>query len=132
MIGIDTNVLVRFLIQDHPDQSAAATAVISRLTHENPGFISTVVLAEVSWVLAVAYKTPRQNLATLIDGLLRSAELKVENAPAAYRALAHFKSTSIGDFADALIAEIANLAGAEETVTFDRAAARAFGMRLLG
>lgn len=131
MIGLDTNVVVRYLAQDDEKQSPIATRLISRLSKEQPGFISAVVLAEISWVLARAYKTPREDLARALEGLLRSAELIVENAEAAYRALGVYASSASVEFADALIAETASLAGADETVTFDKMAAAQARMKLL-
>lgn len=131
MIGLDTNVIVRFLTQDDEAQSARATRVFSRLTQEAPGFVSLVVLVELSWVLTRAYRTTRDGLAETIEGLLRSAEIRIENAEAAWRALGVFQHSRAVDFADALIAEIAALAGATETVTFDRRAADEAGMRLI-
>lgn len=131
MIGIDTNVVVRFLAQDDQDQSAVANRFMSRLSSEKPGFISSVVLAEISWVLSRAYKLPREDIARAVEGLLRSAELIVENADAAYRALATYQRTNSAEFADALIAQTASLAGAAETVTFDKSAASSLGMRML-
>lgn len=131
MIGLDTNVVVRFLAQDDPVQSPVATRLISRLTRERPGFISAVVLAEISWVLSRAYKSPREDIAKALEGLLRSAELIIENAEAAYRALSAYQASPSAEFADALIAETAALAGASETITFDRTAASDLGMRLL-
>lgn len=131
MIGLDTNVVVRFLAQDDPAQSPVATRLISRLTRERPGFISAVVLAEISWVLSRAYKSPREDIAKALEGLLRSAELIIENAEAAYRALSAYQASPSAEFADALIAETAALAGASETVTFDRTAGSDLGMRLL-
>ena len=131
MIGLDTDVVVRFLAQDDEVQSLIATRLIARLSRERPGFISSVVLAEITWVLSRAYKTSRDDIATAVEGLLRSAELIVENADAAYRALAMYQASTSAEYADALIAQIAALAGASETVTFDRAAVAALGMRLL-
>ena len=131
MIGLDTNVVVRYLAQDDEIQSAAATRFISQLSKDKPGFISSVVLAEISWVLVRAYKTPREDLARILEGLLRSAELVVENAQAAYRALGVYSGSTSVEFADALIAETALLAGADETVTFDKVAAAQAGMKLL-
>jgi predicted nucleic-acid-binding protein len=131
VIGLDTNVIVRFLAQDDAAQSALATRFISRLTREKPGFVSAVVLAEISRVLTRAYKSPRADIAAAVEGLLRSAELVIENAPAAYRALALYRASDSAEFADALIAETAALAGADETVTFDQSAAASLGMRLL-
>jgi predicted nucleic-acid-binding protein len=131
VIGLDTNVVVRYLAQDDEIQSAAATRFISRLSKDKPGFISSVALAEISWVLVRAYKTPREDLARILEGLLRSAELVVENAQAAYRALGVYSGSTYVEFADALIAETALLAGADETVTFDKVAAAQAGMKLL-
>lgn len=131
MIGLDTNVIVRFLAQDDEAQSALASRLFARLSRENPGFVSAVVLAEVCWVLSRAYKASRKELAATIEGLLRSAEVRIENAEAAWRALGVFQSGSSVEFADALIAEIAALAGARETVTFDRNAAVEAGKNLL-
>ncbi len=131
MIGLDTNVVVRFLAQDDNVQSPLATRFMSRLTRERPGFISAVVLAEITWVLSRAYKASRADIAQAVEGLLRSAELVVENAEAAYRALATFHAAQSLEYADALIAETAALAGASETVTFDKRAAAEAGMRLL-
>ena len=131
MIGLDTNVVVRFLVQDDQVQSAIANRFMSRLGREKPGFISSVVLAEITWGLSRGYKSSREDIARAIEGLLRSAELIVENADAAYRALAIYQASPSAEFADALIAETASLAGAAETVTFDKNAASSLGMRLL-
>lgn len=131
MIGLDTNVIVRFLAQDDDAQSPVATRLMSRLTREQPGFVSAVVLAEVTWVLSRAYRASRSDIANAVEGLLRSAELIVENAEAAYRALGMYQASNSGDLADALIAQTGSIAGASETVTFDQSAAASFGMRLL-
>ncbi len=131
MIGLDTNVVVRFLAQDDEVQSPIATRFMAKLTRERPGFISAVVLAEMTWVLSRAYKASREDIAKAVEGLLRSAELIVENAEAAYRALGAYQASTTAEFADALIAQTASLAGANETVTFDRDAAAALGMKLL-
>ncbi len=131
MIGIDTNVLIRFLAQDDPVQSPIANDFMAGLTREAPGFISAIVLAEVSWVLSRRYHVGREELAGILEALLRTSELRIENAEAGYRALAQFEAAQAGEFADALIAETAALVEATHTVTFDRAAAKSFGMSLL-
>ncbi len=131
MIGLDTNVVVRFLTQDDSVQSPIASRLMARLTRERPGFISAIVLAEIAWVLSRAYKASREDIARAVEGLLRSAELIVENAPAAYRALGLYTASASAEFADALIAETAMLAGASEVATFDKSAATELGMRLL-
>jgi predicted nucleic-acid-binding protein len=131
MIGLDTNLVVRFLVQDDVAQAALASEVFASLTSDRPGFIGLVVLAEVSWVLARAYKAGREDIAAAIEGLLRSEEIIIENTEAAYRALAVFRKARTVAFADALIAETARLAGADETLTFDRRAASETAMRLV-
>lgn len=131
MIALDTNVVIRFLTQDDEKQSPIATRFISSLTREKPGFVSSIVLAEIAWVLSRAYKASRQDIAKAVEGLLRSTELIIENTEAAYRALGVYQASTSAEFADALIAQTAALAGAGETVTFDRSAAAALGMRLL-
>ena len=131
MIGLDTNVVVRFLTQDDQVQSPIANRLIARLSREQPGFISSVVLAEITSVLSRAYKASREDIALAVEGLLRSAELIVENADAAYRALGTYQASKSADFAHALIVETASLAGAAETVTFDQKAATSMAMRLL-
>lgn len=113
-------------------QSPGATRFMSRLTKERPGFVSAVVLAEATWVLSRAYKSSRSDTASAVEGLLRSAELIVENPDAAYRALGAYQSSNAAEVADTLIAQTATLAGAAETVTFDQNAALTLGMRLLG
>jgi predicted nucleic-acid-binding protein len=130
MIGIDTNVLVRYLAQDDPRQSPAATAFIETLSSENPGFIGTVVLVETAWVMTHAYAASRARISEIIDELLQASEFRVQNAEIAHRALATYRS-SVGDFADALIVQDALATGCKETVTFDRNAAKSLGMRRL-
>ena len=131
MIGLDTNVLVRYLVQDDEVQSSIASKIIDGLTRDDPGFISSVDLAETSWVLVALYKLGREEIGDVIEALLCSHDLVSENTEAKYRALAVYRDGSSVDFADTLIAETAKLSGARETVTFDWKAAREGGMRLL-
>ncbi len=129
MIGLDTNVIVRYLVQDEPDQSATASAVIDALTAEDPGFLSLVTLVELYWILRRAYRISTARCAELIEGLLNSRELRIDQESVVRAALA----ASLGglDFADAVIAELGRGAGCEHTVTFDRRAAPSNQMRLL-
>lgn len=83
-------------------------------------------------MLSRAYKASREDIAQAVEGLLRSAELIIiENADAAYRALGVHQASKSAEFADALIAQTAVVAGASETVTFHQNAASSLGMRLL-
>lgn len=133
MIGLDTNVIVRYVAQDDRSQAAAAARLLEHdLTAENPGFISLVVLAELVWVLSGAYGASRITISGVLEGLLSSPRLRIEQAEAAWLALLDYReSGSSVDFSDALIARVASRAGCARTMTFDRRAARAAGFDLL-
>lgn len=131
MIGLDTNVVVRYLAQDDPKQSAAASRLFERvLTPDNRGFIPVVVLCELAWVLAECYGADRVRIRQAIDGLLVAKQVAVETPDAVRRALRAWDE-SAADFADALIGEVSRGNGAVKTVTFDRAAAKLTGFELL-
>lgn len=129
MIGLDTNVLVRYLVQDDPDQSALASAVIDGLSEQDPGYVSLVAVVELHWVLRRAYGISASHCGRLVEGLLDSRELTVDQASRVRAVLG--RSRDGLDFADALIAELGRDAGCEHTLTFDQRAARAEGMQLL-
>ncbi|MGH6952415.1 MAG: PIN domain-containing protein [Vitreimonas sp.] len=130
MIGIDTNVLVRYVMQDDPAQARAATRFLGTLTSQQPGHVSAAVLAELTWVLKSTYGATRNELANAVETLLAADSLVVEHADRAHRALAALRAAG-ADFADAFVAAIDQGAGCAETVTFDKDAARRAGMRLL-
>ncbi len=124
MIGIDTNVLVRYIVQDEPKQARAATAFIeSTCTAEEPGRICLVVLCELSWVLARAYHYERDAIGHVLEVLLTAAELEVEQSAMAWRALRDYR-IGPAEFADYIIAHLNSSAAAEYTITLDRKAAR--------
>lgn len=129
MIGLDTNVLVRYIAQDEPAQAALATRLIEGFTAEAPGFVSTVTLVETVWVLARAYRTAKPEILQVIEGLLRARDLVVEDAETHYLALNLYAATGV-DYADAVIAQAGRRAGCDYTATFDRRAAGG-GMRVL-
>jgi len=129
MIGLDTNVLVRYVTQDDPIQSAKATAWIEeRLTPENPGFISVIAMAETVWVLARTYGVGDQDIAATIERLLQADVLVVENEQQVFAAMVTLKENQ-GSFADALIAALGVKAGCSCTLTFDRRALRLSGLK---
>lgn len=128
MIGLDTNVLVRYLAQDDAKQSAKATILIESLTHSQPGYLSHVVLIELVWVLQRCYGASREVVTDTLERLLRTQGLVVQEAEQVWQALRIYRQG--GDFADCLIARVAMAAGCDEVVTFDKGATKA-GMRLL-
>ena len=132
MVGLDTNVLVRYLTRDAPEQYRAAKAFIeSTCTQENPGVIGPVVLCELVWVLTGAYDATKAEVTRVVDQLLRTRQLMVQDRDVVRRALADYQSSS-ADFADCLIGRMNQEAGCTETVTFDQRAAALDAWRELG
>jgi len=130
MIGLDTNVLVRYFTFDHPGQTAHAIEVVDSLTAEEPGFVSLVVVAELVWVLDSAYKLNKSEIISCLESLLRGKEVIVQEADVAWQALATFKK-SASSYSDCLIERLGHASGCHHTLTFDQNAARTAGMKLL-
>jgi predicted nucleic-acid-binding protein len=121
VIALDTNVIVRYLVEDDAAQSArAARRIASASQSGEPLFVSATVLCEVAWVLVGAYKTPKAELVSVIRQLLRARQLEVENKDALQRSLDAFERGR-GDLADYVIRETAALHGCEAVATFDKA-----------
>ena len=121
MIALDTNVLVRYLVEDDPGQSAQAARLIEgSIEREEKLFLSQIVLCELVWVLSFAYDFSRAEIATVLNGLRRGAQLTVQGPDDVRRAVDSY-SAGKGDFADYLIAEAAFAHGCSSVATFDRA-----------
>ena len=129
MIGLDTNVVVRYLTHDDPAQTAAAVRVIESLSADAPGFLSLIVIVELVWVLEVSYRFRKNEIERVLETLLRSKELVIERAEVVFQSLRKF-SASRADFADCLIERCGHASECQYTVTFDRDAGAA-GMKLL-
>ena len=124
MIGLDSNILVRYLTQDDPVQSKRAADIIEhRLSLTNPGFLSVVVIAETVWVLDRAYGFSAEDIVAAIELTLQIEVLVVENEPEVFTAMIALKE-GLGSFADALIGALGARAGCAATLTFDRKALR--------
>lgn len=130
MIGLDTNVLVRYIMQDDAKQAAKATTLIESLSPAAPGFITLVSVVELVWVLSSCYDLNRSQIAQALEVILRSKQLVVDQAEHVVRALRAFSAGS-ADFADCLIERMAASAGCAQTMTFDSAAAKTAGMTLI-
>ena len=130
MIALDTNVLVRFLVNDDPVQAEAARVLLSELTERDPGFICREVAVELVWVLERAYGFSRERIATVLESLAATAELEVEAVDDVVRAASRYRLGGAG-FSDLMIAAAARRRGASALYTFDRQAARPEGARLL-
>jgi predicted nucleic-acid-binding protein len=130
MIGLDTNILVRYLVQDDAVQSSKASEVIeNRLTEENTGFVSMVAMVETVWVLDRAYSLEAHEIAAAVERMLQTDVLVVENEQEVFTAMIALKDGQ-GSFADALIAALGARAGCVCTLTFDRKALRLPGFEL--
>ena len=130
MIGLDTNVLVRYIMQDDAKQSPKATRLIESLDLENPGYITTVSMVELYWVLTTSYELTTGQAAQALDAVLRTKQFVVERADQVMRALRLFGDGK-ADFADCLIERAASGAGCTQVVTFDVKASKYAGMTLL-
>ena len=130
MIGVDTNVLVRYVVQDDPRQAATASHFIeTTLSEDEPGWIASIVLCEFVWVLEAAYGYARAAIAATLERLFEVDRFRLEEPSIAWRALDAYRGGV--DFADALIALGNEHAGCDYTATFDRGAARLKQIRLL-
>lgn len=124
MIGLDTNVLARYIVQDDPEQAERATALIeTRCTREQPGHVDPVVLCELVWVLERAYGYTRTTVSAVLRQILSTAELTVAFPDSAWAALRAYEQGS-ADYADYLIGAHNRSAGCETTYTFDRRASK--------
>ncbi|TPK88935.1 type II toxin-antitoxin system VapC family toxin [Mesorhizobium sp. B2-4-12] len=131
-IGIDTNVLLRMVLNDDAEQRAKALVFGNGLNEDNPGFVSLIVLVEFNWSLISRYKLPKEQVLTAIQRLLKIRTLVFEDFDAIVVALERSNMPQV-DFADALIAEHNRNLGCSHMVTFDpRAAGSIASMELLG
>lgn len=133
MIGLDTNVLVRYLAQDDASQSAIATRLIEKdLSAANSGFVSQVVLVELCWVLKRLYGATELELLETVADLLGSPHFQVENRAMVQASVLRMRALKTkSGFTDILIVAIAEAQGCSRTVSFDKVAVRSAGMHLL-
>lgn len=120
MIGLDTNVLVRYLTQDDAEQAARATALIEGAASRGERlFISQIVLCEVVWVLRSAFRTARDELTSVLEAIIATSQFVIQDTAVTRRALERFKAGD-ADFADYVMGENALAAGCKRVLTFDR------------
>lgn len=130
MIGLDTNIMVRYFTQDDPVQSRRATEIIEQaLTEDEPGYISLVTMAEVTWVLERVYHRSGHEIARAIEAMLQADSLLIQSEQEVFTAMVALK-TGQGGFADALTAALGQRAGCTSTLTFDKKASRIAGFEL--
>jgi predicted nucleic-acid-binding protein len=121
MIGVDSNILLRYFLKDDPLWSDAAANVINQIcVPENPGFVNEVVLAETVWTLQ-RKGVARSVIDTFVSGLLSADNLVLNQPAAVHKALTYYRSSKAG-FNDCLILAINTQANVPSTVTIDRIA----------
>ena len=126
MRAVDTNVLVRLVTRDDPEQTQAAEGFI-----QSGAWVSHLVLAETLWVLDAVYERNHDQIATAVDMLLNHNEITVQDAAVVTEALGHFRKRPALGFSDCLVLEIARKAGHVPLGTFDRALAKLPGAMLI-
>ena len=127
MLGLDTNVLVRFLVRDHEAQFERARRLIKReVGAQERVLISLMVLLETEWVLRSRYGLQKTHIIDAISGLLDAKELELEDEPAVEEALYLWKDSTT-DFADCLIGAHHRRLGCRATATFDARAVKLAG-----
>jgi predicted nucleic-acid-binding protein len=127
VIGLDTNVLVRLLVDDDAAQAHAARRFVAdRCSPEDPAFVDRVALCEMVWVLTSVHRFDRAPVADIVDKLLATEEIALEDSDVVHAALQTFRKGRV-EFADALIGEVNRARGCQATATFDRKAAKLDG-----
>ena len=130
MIALDTNVLVRYLVDDDARQAEASRLLLQGLTAERPGFVCREVTVELVWVLQRAYGFSRDRIAAVLEDLVATEGLEVEAADDVARAAFRYRQGGAG-FSDLMIVAAAERAGAGTLYTFDRKVAQLEGVTLL-
>lgn len=128
MIALDTNVLVRYIVQDNIAQAQKATKAIEALTPDMPAFISCIVLCEINWVLKSVYKISKKDRLKALQNILTVAVFDIERLESCLKALKLYE-TGPTDFSDYLIQQIAWMEGYETVLTFDKKAQKSSGFK---
>ena len=119
MIGLDTNILVRYLTQDDPEQSMKVNDEIEKgLAAGDMFFITNIVMCELVWVLETSYGYDCRDISPVLENILRTRQFKFENKDLLWISLSDYRNKK-GDFADHLIGQTGHKAGCRETLTFD-------------
>jgi len=130
MIGLDTNILVRYFVKDDPKQTLLAVNLIYALSSPDPGWVGLATILELVWVMTSIYRVKKDRVVQILDILLASHEIVVEQNETVRDALRLYRAGNT-EFPDCLIASSAKAAGCTRTLTFDRIAARDAGMQLV-
>lgn len=131
MIGLNTNVVLRYLLQDDPEQSRQANEIFAgRVSEQEPGYLSLVCVLELVWVLRSFLRQSSVEIAAHLEHLLAADSLVIQNEQQVFEAAFALKRGT-GEFEDALIGALNAWAGCEKTLTFDRRAGRLAGFEVI-
>ena len=130
MIAPDTNVILRYLVRDEPEQAAMADSLMNSLTPEEPAFISREVVIEIAWVLRRSYRLSRDEVASVVEELASNESLVIETSDDVLEAASTYRQVA-ADFSDLMILAAARRVGALPVITFDRRFSRQRGVQLL-
>jgi predicted nucleic-acid-binding protein len=133
MIGIDTNVLLRWLLYPEDGDIGSSPAEIDLVERtinakDAEFFVNVIVVAETTWILEQKLKLPRAGICDVVDRLLYSVNITVGDSSAVNEARQVYETAHIG-FADCLIAQMNSRVGCSYTLTFDKKAGRHAGFR---
>lgn len=131
MIGLDTNIVLRYLLQDDAVQSGKVNRLVDGLSSDQPGFINIATVLEIVWVLRSLFKLTPAEICTQVEQLLATDAFEVQNEQQVFEAAFALKR-GLGEFEDALIGALNAWAGCSESVTFDRGTSRLPNFRVLG
>ena len=132
MIGLDTNVLVRYIMQDDAKQAALATSLIEALTENFPGYISNIVIVELCWVLESGFHLSRDDIVRALQTLMTIDAIKIDCVSAIAASVRDYAGgTALVGIADYLITRFSFQAGCGKCMTFDNSAAKSAGMTLI-
>ena len=131
MIGIDTNVLIRYIVEDDAEQAKLATELIEKkCSSKNPAFISLMVLCELIWVLSYSYKCQKEEIKEVLQNLLLTENFHVEYHTIAWQAFYDYENGNF-DYSDCLISRLNQHNECETTWTFDKKASKLKSFQLL-
>lgn len=120
-VGLDTHILIRFLVHDNPEQAAQASALLQDIaTREDSCFINIIVLCEMIWVLESAYNFGRPEIACILERILATKQLEIDLKDLVRQAVRDYREMT-GDLADYLIGHVNQARGCSSTVSFDQA-----------
>lgn len=127
MISIDTNILIRIIVEDNDIQAQKALKLINK---EQEVFISALVICETAWVLESSYKLKKDEIIDVFENILRVSQFNIERSDAIWLALNEYKRINM-DFSDCLIGAVAKINDSSPVMTFDKNASRSNLFKLI-